>query len=216
MIRGLKFDATTGNVKAKYDGGIYTLEVTISGLPDPQNGDYYEVRLVQKSPFKFISTGMLVKTGNTYTDTFTSTTDYRSYAFYVLTLQPSFGYSNSVDIIAEGDVEIVKDESKMMKPTGYMDYDEMKVSDALASGQKVALFFHATWCPTCKALEKNINAEISTIPTDTLIVKVDYDTSTEMKKKYGVTTQHTTVLIDRDMNLLSKKLGARNIGEVLN
>ena len=97
-----------------------------------------------------------------------------------------------------------------------MDYDETKVSEALVSGQKVALFFHATWCPTCKALEKSINTEISSIPSDALIVKVDYDTSTEMKKKYGVTSQHTTVLIDKDMNLISKKLGARNISEVLN
>ncbi len=97
-----------------------------------------------------------------------------------------------------------------------MNYDEAKVGEALASGQKVALFFHATWCPTCKALEKSINTEITSIPTDTLIVKVDYDTSTEMKKKYGVTSQHTTVLIDKDMNLISKKLGARNISEVLN
>jgi thioredoxin 1 len=109
-----------------------------------------------------------------------------------------------------------KDEAKMMKPTGYMYYDETKVSEALASGQKVALFFHATWCPSCKALDKAINSEISSIPSNALIVKVDYDSSTEMKKKYGVTSQHTTVIIDKDMNLISKKLGARNVGEVLN
>ena len=104
----------------------------------------------------------------------------------------------------------------MTKPTGYMNYDETKVSEALASGQKVALFFHATWCPSCKALDKTISAEISSIPTDTLIVKVDYDSSTEMKKKYGVTNQHTTVLIDRDMNLISKKLGAKSVSDILN
>ena len=109
-----------------------------------------------------------------------------------------------------------KDEAKMMKPTGYMSYDDMKVSEALASGQKVALFFHATWCPSCKALDKAINTEISSIPSDALIIKVDYDSSTEMKKKYGVTSQHTTVLIDKDMNLISKKLGAKNVAEVLN
>lgn len=109
-----------------------------------------------------------------------------------------------------------KDEAKMMKPTGYVNYDEMKVSEALAGGQKVALFFHATWCPSCKALDKAINSEISSIPSDALIVKVDYDTSTEMKKKYGVTNQHTTVIIDKDMNLISKKLGAKSVGEVFN
>ncbi|GAB0174316.1 MAG: hypothetical protein HHAS10_01950 [Candidatus Altimarinota bacterium] len=110
----------------------------------------------------------------------------------------------------------VAPEAKMMKPTGYMNFDETKVKEALASGQKVALFFHATWCPTCKALDKSINAELSSIPSDALIVKVDYDTSAEMKQKYGVTSQHTTVLIDKDMNLISKKIGARNVAEVLN
>lgn len=122
----------------------------------------------------------------------------------------------SGEMMDQSGMDMKEKETIMMKPTGYVNYDEMKVSEALASGQKVALFFHATWCPTCKALEKNINSEISSIPTDTLIVKVDYDTSTEMKKKYGVTSQHTTVLIDKDMNLISKKLGARNINEVLN
>jgi thioredoxin 1 len=111
---------------------------------------------------------------------------------------------------------MMKEELKMMKSTGYMSYDEAKVKAALASGQKVALFFHATWCPSCKALDGTINASLSAIPADTLIVKVDYDTSTEMKKKYGVTSQHTTVLIDKDMNLISKKRAAKTVAEVLN
>jgi thiol-disulfide isomerase/thioredoxin len=102
------------------------------------------------------------------------------------------------------------------KLTGYMNYDVSKLQEALATGQKVALFFHASWCPSCRALDSAINTEISTIPADTLIVKVDYDTNTELKQKYGVTSQHTTVLIDRDMNLVSKKLGARNVSGVLN
>jgi thioredoxin 1 len=122
----------------------------------------------------------------------------------------------SGEMMDQSGMDMKEKETMMMKPTGYVNYDEMKVNEALASGQKVALFFHATWCPTCKALEKSINTEISSIPSDALIVKVDYDTSTEMKKKYGVTSQHTTVLIDKDMNLISKKLGARNISEVLN
>ncbi len=107
-------------------------------------------------------------------------------------------------------------ESKMMKPTGYASYDEMSVKNALTSGQKVALFFHAAWCPTCRALDKAINSDLASIPSDTLIVKVDYDTSVDMKKKYGVTSQHTTVLIDKDMALISKKIGAKTVGEVLN
>ena len=100
----------------------------------------------------------------------------------------------SGEMMDHSGMDMKEKETMMMKPTWYMDYDETKVSEALVSGQKVALFFHATWCPTCKALEKSINTEISSIPSDALIVNVDYDTSTE----------------------ISKKLGARNISEVLN
>lgn len=109
-----------------------------------------------------------------------------------------------------------KDDSNMMKPTGYMEYDSAKVSEALKNWQKVALFFHASWCPSCRALDKAILEDISSIPTDALIVKVDYDNSEEMKKKYSVTSQHTTVIIDADMALVSKKLGAKSVSEVLN
>lgn len=104
----------------------------------------------------------------------------------------------------------------MIQPTGYREYDAATMKSALAAWQKVALFFHASWCPTCKALEKNINANLSSIPADTLILKVDYDQSDDLRQKYKVTTQHTTVLIDRDMNLISKKLWARNIAEIFN
>lgn len=120
------------------------------------------------------------------------------------------------DEMMKADSTMMKDESKMMKPTGYMEYDEAKVKEALASGQKVALFFHASWCPSCRALDKAITADAASIPTNALIVKVDYDASEDMKKKYGVTSQHTTVIVDADMALISKKTGARTITDIWN
>jgi thiol-disulfide isomerase/thioredoxin len=112
------------------------------------------------------------------------------------------------------DDDMMDKESVIMKPTGYISYDEGKVSEALASGQKVALFFHAAWCPSCKALDKAINSSLSSIPADTLIVKVDFDSSTELKKKYRVVGQHTTVILGADGSEKSKKLGARSVAEI--
>ena len=110
-----------------------------------------------------------------------------------------------------------KDDSAMMKKTtGYVDYDAAMVDGALAAGQNVILFFHATWCPSCKSLDAAINSSLSSIPADTLIVKVDYDTSTDLKKKYRVVGQHTTVMLNADGSEKSKKLGARSVSEVLN
>jgi hypothetical protein len=37
---------------------------------------------------------------------------------------------------------------------------------------------------------------------------VDYDNSDELKKKYGVTYQHTLVQVDKDGNLIKKWSGS--------
>lgn len=70
------------------------------------------------------------------------------------------------------------------------------------------LFFQASWCPTCRALDKDIKENLSNIPADLKILTVDYDNSQELKQKYGVTTQHTLVQVDKDGNMISKWSGS--------
>lgn len=67
-----------------------------------------------------------------------------------------------------------------------------------ATDQTVVLFFHATWCPTCKQAMNDFVANDSDMPDDLLIVIVDYDTNRELRRNYGITYQHTFVLIDSD------------------
>jgi len=62
------------------------------------------------------------------------------------------------------------------------------------------LFFHAPWCPQCRALEADILD--SELPEDVTIVKVDYDSSQDLKQKYGVTLQTTVVKVDNQGNLV--------------
>ncbi|OGG26589.1 hypothetical protein A3A64_01570 [Candidatus Gottesmanbacteria bacterium RIFCSPLOWO2_01_FULL_48_11] len=38
------------------------------------------------------------------------------------------------------------------------------------------------------------------IPQDVVLLKLNYDTATELKKKYGVTYQHTFVQVDAQGN----------------
>lgn len=109
---------------------------------------------------------------------------------------------------------MMTDEAPMTKSTGYMTYDSAKLESALTSGKKVALFFHATWCPSCKALDKSITA--NTVPGDAIIFKVDFDSSDALKKQYRVVWQHTTVILNADGTEKSKKLGARTIAEIFN
>jgi thiol-disulfide isomerase/thioredoxin len=83
----------------------------------------------------------------------------------------------------------------------YVDFSD----DILAStpGTKV-LFFHASWCPYCRTLEKDIIS--SAIPAGLTIFKVDYDNSTALRQRYGVTLQTTVVYVDDNGSELSKKV----------
>jgi thioredoxin 1 len=76
---------------------------------------------------------------------------------------------------------------------------------AAAKTNKVVLFFHAAWCPSCRALD----AEITTmgVKSGVTVLKVDYDSANVLKAKYGVTTQHTLVQVTKDGELITKWSG---------
>jgi thiol-disulfide isomerase/thioredoxin len=61
---------------------------------------------------------------------------------------------------------------------------------------RTVLFFNAAWCPSCRSTDGEINQNLSKIPSDLLILGVDYDSAKDLKVKYGVTSQHTFVLVD--------------------
>ena len=81
----------------------------------------------------------------------------------------------------------------------YVDYSEAKVSST--KGTKI-LFFHAPWCPQCRALDADINS--SKLPENVTIFKTDYDSNQALRQKYGVTLQTTLVAIDDNGDLVKK------------
>lgn len=113
--------------------------------------------------------------------------------------------NDSGEIMENNEGNETKNESdKMIKAGSYQDYSEVIVSAEQQAGNKVVLFFHAAWCPFCKAADKAFKEKLSEIPDGVTVLKIDYDSSTELKQKYGVTYQHTFVQIDNQMNLVSK------------
>lgn len=90
----------------------------------------------------------------------------------------------------------------MMADSRYVTYSERAFADA--TGKKRVLFFHAPWCPTCRPADAEFQAKAAEIPEDVILFKTDYDSSTALKKKYGITYQHTYVLVDDKGNEVKK------------
>ena len=97
----------------------------------------------------------------------------------------------------------------------YITYAEYAAQSSNYKDARVVLYFHAPWCPTCRALDKNITANISNLPANTIIVKTDYDTNVDLRKKYGVTYQHTLVQIDSSGNKVKKWSGSPELKDLV-
>lgn len=64
-----------------------------------------------------------------------------------------------------------------------------------AESKPVVLFFHATWCPSCRAAKENIISNSDLVDGIDILV-VDYDSNNDLILQYGVSYQHTFVQID--------------------
>jgi thioredoxin-like negative regulator of GroEL len=59
------------------------------------------------------------------------------------------------------------------------------------------LFFNATWCTTCQDANTDFEQRTAELPADVTLFRVNYDQETELKNRYGVTYQHTFVIVDQ-------------------
>lgn len=75
-------------------------------------------------------------------------------------------------------------------------------TEAFAEAQgTILLFFHASWCPQCREIERTINE--GGLPNNVTVLKVDYDSNQALRQKYGVTLQTTFVKVDKEGNKLA-------------
>ncbi len=120
-----------------------------------------------------------------------------------ITQTPTGEKTSKDGMVVNADGTMARDDGTTMKAGSYEAYSPEKIAEAAAKGD-VVLFFRALWCPSCRDLDADINANLINIPENLTILIVDYDNSTDLKKKYGVTFQHTLVQVDGDGTLIKK------------
>lgn len=86
----------------------------------------------------------------------------------------------------------------------YVAYTSENLTKAVEDNKKAVIFFHAGWCPTCIAAQRDFKANFDKVPKNVTILQTDYDTSTELKQKYNVTYQDTFVEVDSQGNEVTK------------
>jgi thioredoxin 1 len=103
--------------------------------------------------------------------------------------------------------------SDAVAPGAYVTLADYEKDPAAHAGTKVVYFFHASWCPSCRATEAAIGD--TGIPDGLTVVKVDFDDATELRQRYGVTQQHTFVQVDDSGAELAKWTGSEDGAAIL-
>lgn len=105
----------------------------------------------------------------------------------------------------EEDAMVKEDEAMengevMSKHGSYVTLADYNADPSKYADSKKVYFFHASWCPICKSIDEEISSDTSAIPTGVTMIKTDFDSATDLRKKYGVTTQYTFVQVDDNGN----------------
>ena len=75
---------------------------------------------------------------------------------------------------------------------GYVPYDSSRVSSGVY--KHTVLFFSSNSCSQCQAYEAAITSD--NIPGDVQFLKVDYDTTADLKNKYTINSWPTFIRVD--------------------
>lgn len=86
----------------------------------------------------------------------------------------------------------------------FLSYSEENLKKATENNGRAIIFFHASWCPLCVAAERDLKSNFDKVPKDITILKTDYDTSQQLKSKYGIVAQDTWVQVDAEGKEIAK------------
>lgn len=105
---------------------------------------------------------------------------------------------------SQSSVSVGNTSSAEAEGASYLAYHE----GVIGNGERAVLFFHAAWCPFCRTADIDLKAIYGAGQASVNTYRIDYDTATELRKRYGVTYQHTFVVIDGEGNAKKTIQGA--------
>ena len=111
--------------------------------------------------------------------------------------------------IQDNTTEEMSESQEIITTSKYSEFNQ-EVYDNKLGKEPIALYFHADWCPTCKQLEERVLNNISSFPEETQILKTDFDTEKELRKKYNVTTQTTIIVLNANGEVVESLLNPSN------
>ena len=104
---------------------------------------------------------------------------------------------------------------QMGQMNDFKPYTAEGVKAAMAEGKTTLLFFHAPWCPVCKAQEPKVKAHLNGAHKNIVAFKVDYDSNMALRKELKVDKQSTLILYEgmKEVARLSYKSDDESIAE---
>lgn len=128
--------------------------------------------------------------------------------------QMSAGQEMSKPGMAMGqDMKGMKD---MTMARGFAPFTKDAFKQATDAGKMTLVFFHAPWCPVCKAQEPKVLAHLNGEAKDVVAFKADYDSSADLRKEMHVQKQSTLILYSgsKEVARLSYKSDDASIAEL--
>ena len=104
---------------------------------------------------------------------------------------------------------------RMGQMNDFKPYTAEAVKAAMGEGKTTLLFFHAPWCPVCKAQEPKVKAQLNGAHKDVVAFKIDYDSNMALRKELKVDKQSTLILYQgmKEVARLSYKSDDESIAE---
>lgn len=115
-----------------------------------------------------------------------------------------------------GQMAPAKSDAMMMK-NEFKPFTKEAYAKAMAEGKTTLVFFHAPWCPVCRAQEPKVLAHLNDTAKDVVAFKVDYDSNVELRKEMKVDKQSTLILANgmKELARLSYKSDDASVKEFM-